>query len=452
MSDNFEQMLQKARIAQQAIEGFSQAQIDKLVRAVGKLVFDRAEELAIDTYEETGMGNVKDKTLKNQGKSRNVWNYLKDKKSVGIIEPKNSEGMITIAKPVGVVGAVTPTTSPVMTVMCNAMFAIKGGNSLIVAPHPRAKHTTAKTVALIDAKIKELGGPGNLVQCIQEPSIALTNQLMASVDVLVATGGPAMVNAAYSSGKPSFGVGAGNVQTILDRDINFMDAANKVITGRAFDYGIICSGDQSIIAPRDQFDAVINAFKEQGAYYVEDQAEVDKFRAVLFEDGYTAKEVVGQSVQTVAAQAGVEVPEGTRVILLKSNGQADDPLRSEKMCPVLAAFEYDDLDEAIAIARANLEVRGKGHTCAIHSNNDATIQKIGLALPVSRVAINEPGSLSVGGSLKNGFVPTGTLGCGSWGNNSISENFNYKHMINTQRIGYTVEDKVVPTDEEIWAE
>lgn len=452
MSDNFEQMLQKARIAQQAIEGFSQVQIDKLVRAVGKLVFDRAEELAIDTYEETGMGNIKDKTLKNQGKARNVWNYLKDKKSVGIIEPKNSEGMITIAKPVGVVGAVTPTTSPVMTVMCNAMFAIKGGNSLIVAPHPRAKATTAKTVALIDAKITELGGPGNLVQCIQEPSIALTNQLMASVDVLVATGGPAMVNAAYSSGKPSFGVGAGNVQTILDRDIDFMDAANKVITGRAFDNGIICSGDQSIIAPRDQFDAVIAAFTEQGAYYVEDQAVVDKFREVLFEDGYTAKEVVGQSVQTVAAQAGVEVPEGTRVILLKSNGQADDPLRSEKMCPVLAAFEYDDLDDAIAIGRANLEVRGKGHTCAIHSNNDATIQKIGLALPVSRVAINEPGSLSVGGSLKNGFVPTGTLGCGSWGNNSISENFNYKHMINTQRIGYTVEDKVVPTDEEIWAE
>jgi succinate-semialdehyde dehydrogenase len=273
---------------------------------------------------------------------------------------------------------------------------------------------------------------------------------MAAVDVLVATGGPAMVAAAYRSGKPSYGVGAGNVQTIIDDDVDYADAAGKVITGRAFDNGIICSGDQSVIAPRRDMDKVIAAFREQGAFYVEDQETVDKFRAILFEDGYTAKEVVGQSVQTVADCAGVAVPEDTRVILLKSSGRADDVLRSEKMCPVLALFEYDGLDEAIEIANENLAIRGKGHTCAIHSNNEAHVSKISLALPVSRVAVNEPGSLSVGGSLKNGFIPTGTLGCGSWGNNSISENFNYKHMINTQRIGFTVADKAVPTDEEIW--
>jgi succinate-semialdehyde dehydrogenase len=451
MTDCIETMIAKARQAQQAIEHYSQEQVDELTRAVGKLVFDRAEELAIDTWEETGMGNVPDKTLKNQGKARNVWNYLKGKPSVGIIEPMDEEGMVTIAKPVGVVGAVTPTTSPVMTIMCNAMFAFKGANALIVAPHPRAKHTTAKTVDLINAELAKLGAPENLLQCIREPSIPLTNQLMASVDVLVATGGPAMVSAAYSSGRPSFGVGAGNVQTFIDTGVDYMDAAAKIITGRAFDNGIICSGDQSVIAPRKDITKVIEAFTEQGAFYVDDQASVDKFRAVLFENGYTAPAVVGQSVQTLAEAAGVEVPKEARVILLKSNGDADDPLRSEKMCPVLALFEYDNLDEAIEIARANLEVRGKGHTCAIHSNNQAHVEKIGLALPVSRVAVNEPGSLSVGGSLKNGFVPTGTLGCGSWGNNSISENFSYKHMINTQRIGFTQPDKYVPSDEEIWA-
>ena len=450
MSQTIADMLDKARIALQGIEHYSQEQIDALVRAVGKVVFDNAEELAIDTYEETEMGNIKDKTLKNQGKSRNVWNYLKGKKSVGIIEPKNAQGIITIAKPVGVVGAVIPTTSPVMTIMCNAMFALKGANSLIVAPHPRAKKTTLKAANMINAELKKLGAPDNLIQCIAEPSLPLTNELMSSVDVLVATGGPAMVAAAYSSGKPSFGVGAGNVQTIFDDNIDYQQAAGKVITGRAFDNGIICSGDQTVIAPRKDFDKVIAAFKANGAFYIDDQNTVDKFRNVIFENGYNTKEVIGQTVQTIAKLAGVDVPEDTRVIMLKSNGAADDVLRSEKMCPVLAAFEYDTLDEAIAIARANLEIKGKGHTCAIHSSSEENIAKIGLALPVSRVAVNEPGSLSVGGSLKNGFIPTGTLGCGSWGNNSISENFNYKHMINTQRIGFTQEDKYVPSDEEIW--
>lgn len=450
MSNLIDEMLAQAKIAQKSIETYSQAQIDALVKVVGKVVFDNAEELAIDTYEETGMGNIHDKTLKNQGKSRNVWNYLKGKKSVGIIEPKDNDGIITVAKPVGVVGAATPTTSPVMTTMCNAMFALKGANALIIAPHPRSKKTTLKTVNMMNAELKKLGAPDNLIQCIPEPSIPLTNQLMAAVDVLVATGGPAMVNAAYSSGKPSFGVGAGNVQTIIDDDVDYMEVAEKVIAGRIFDNGIICSGDQSIIAPRKHYAAVIEAFQEKGAVYVEDQELVDRFREVLFEDGYTAKEVVGQSVQSVAERAGLEIPENTRVIVLKSNGEPDDVLRSEKMCPVLTAFAYDELEDAIDIARANLEIRGKGHTCVIHSNTMVNIEKIGLALPVSRVAINEPGSLSVGGSLKNGFVPTGTLGCGSWGNNSISENFNYKHMINTQRIGFMVEDKIVPTDGEIW--
>jgi succinate-semialdehyde dehydrogenase len=450
MSDIIDQMLARARAAQLAVEQYSQLEIDALVRAVGKVVFDRAEELAIDTRDETGMGNVPDKTLKNQGKSRNVWNYLKTKKSVGIIEPRNHAGIVTIAKPVGVVGAVTPTTSPVMTVMCNAMFALKGGNALIVAPHPRAKETTMKTVELFNAEITKLGGPENLVQCIQEPSLELTNQLMASVDVLVATGGPAMVRAAYSSGKPAYGVGAGNVQTIFDDDVDYIAAAGKVITGRAFDNGIICSGDQSVIAPRKDIAQVLEAFQSQGAHYIEDQNLVDKFRGVLFRDGYTASEVVGQSVQTVAELAGVDIPDDARVLLLKSNGSPDDVLRSEKMCPVLALFEYNDLDEATQIAAQNLQIRGKGHTCVIHSNNEEHIASISLSLPVCRVAVNEPGSLSVGGSLTNGFIPTGTLGCGSWGNNSISENFNHTHMINTQRIGFTVPDKAIPSDSEIW--
>ncbi len=440
-----------ARSAQAIFEQFSQDQVDACVRAVGKVVFDNAETLAIDAVAETGMGNVRDKTLKNQGKPRNVWNHLKDKKSIGVIEGKNAQGIITVAKPVGVVGAVTPTTSPTMTIMCNVMFALKGGNAIIIAPHPRAKDISARTVDLINVELNKLGAPDNLLQIIREPSMDLTNDLMSAVDVLVATGGPAMVKAAYSGGKPSFGVGAGNVQTIIDQGVDYTAAASNIITGRIFDNGIICSGDQSIIAPAQDFNQVIEAFKSQGAYYIDEPTLADRFREALFENGYMRPEVIGQSVEVIAELVGVELPQGTKVIVIKSDGSADDVLRSEKMCPVLSAFSYQTLDDAIAIAAANLEVRGKGHTCVIHSDNQANIEKISLQLPVSRIAINEPGSLSVGGALHNGFVPTGTLGCGSWGNNSISENFSFKHMINTQRIGFTIPGKAIPTGEEIWS-
>lgn len=450
MTAIIEDMINRARAAQETLDGYTQEQVDALVKAAGKVVHDQAEELAVATVEETRMGNVRDKILKNENKARNVWNFLKNKNSIGVIEPKNDDGMITVAKPVGVVGAVTPVTSPAMTIMCNVMFALKGGNAIIIAPHPGAKKTSQLTVNLIADEFAKLGAPQNLVQCIEQPSIPMTNELIASVDVIVATGGPAMVSAAYSSGKPSYGVGAGNVQTIIDSDVDFDQVAEKVIAGRIFDNGIICSGDQSIIVPKTQADQVVEAFQRKGAYYIDDQALADRLRNVLFENGYTAREVVGQSVQTIAERADLEIPENTRTLLIKSNGSAEDVLRSEKMCPVLALFEYETLDEAIEIAQTNLEVRGKGHTCVIHSNNEANIEKIGLSLPVSRIAINEPGSLSVGGSPKNGFIPTGTLGCGSWGNNSISENFNYKHMINTQRIGFTLHDRSIPTVEETW--
>jgi len=332
------------------------------------------------------------------------------------------------------------------------MFALKGGNAIIIAPHPRAKVCSGKTVDLMNAEIRKLGGPEDLIQCIREPSIPLTKELMQAIDVLVATGGPAMVTAAYSSGKPSFGVGPGNVQVILDDDIDYNDAAKKIITGRKFDNGIICSGEQSVIAKRDRYDEVVAAFKAQGAHYIDDQQEADKLRAVLFEDGHIAKGVVGQSTQKIADMAGIDIPADTKIILIKSSGSDDDILRKEKMCPVMVAFEYDDFDDALGIAQFNLELEGKGHSCAIHSNNDEHIKQAGLALPVSRLVVNEPSSLTAGGSLLNGFAPTTTLGCGSWGNNSISENLDYKHLINVHRIGYVKKDKAVPTDEEIWAD
>jgi len=442
-------MISAAREAQAAFELMSQAEVDAIVRAMGKVIYDNAEQLAEEAVTETRMGNLADKIIKNRGKSRAIWNNLKDKPSRGIISSRDENGIIQIAKPMGVVGAVTPTTNPIVTPMCNAMFALKGGNAIIVAPHPRAKHCSTHAVDLMNAEIKSLGGPDNLIQIISEPSIDLTTELMKKVDVLVATGGPAMVQAAYSSGKPSYGVGPGNVQVIVDTDVDISSTAEKIIKGRSFDNGIICSGEQSVIAQKDMFDDVIKAFVAADTFYCDDQATVDKFRAVLFTDGHIAPDVVGQSALKIAEMAGVEVPESTRVILLRSNDAEDDILRKEKMCPVMVAFAYEDFDDAIAIAQFNLEIEGKGHSCAIHSNTTAHVELAGASLPVSRLVVNEPSSITAGGSLQNGFAPTTTLGCGSWGNNSISENLDYKHLINIHRIGYA-DKQDVPSDDEIW--
>ncbi len=445
------EMMKKARIAQKAFELFDQAGVDKIVRAIAKIVYDHAEELAYDAVAETGMGVYEDKVAKCKGKSKVIWNHLKDKKSVRIIGRDENNGLVFVAKPKGIVGAIMPTTNPVVTLMCNAMLALKGRNAIIIAPHPRAKAITCKTTRLVKAEIAKLGGPENLIQCIEDPSLKLTQQLMKSVDVLVATGGPAMVAAAYSSGKPSYGVGPGNVQVLIDTDIDYNDAAQKIVYGRKFDNGIICSGEQSIIAPAEKYEEVIAAFKANGAFYVEDQAVVDKFRAALFTDGHIVIEAVGQSVAKMGELAGVAIPENTKVIMLRSNDKDDDVLRKEKMFPVMVAFKYDSFTEAIAIAKKNLLIEGAGHSAAIHSNNDAHIEAAGIALPISRLIVNEPSSTTAGGSLYNGFAPTTTLGCGSWGNNSISENLDYKHLINISRVGYPIINRSVPTDEEIWA-
>ncbi|MCF8068472.1 MAG: aldehyde dehydrogenase family protein [Desulfobacterales bacterium] len=444
------EMMEKARVAQQALEAYDQAGVDALVRAIGKAIYDNGEELAKDAVDESRMGDYEDKILKNKGKAKAIWNHLKDKKSVGIIDRDEEKGLIYVAKPKGVIACVAPTTNPTITAMCNAMFAIKGRNAAIVAPHPRAKAVTIKTCRYMSDAIAELGGPDNLIQCIEEPSIPLTTELMKTADVVVATGGPAMVTSAYSSGKPSYGVGPGNSQAVVDRGIDYNTAAQKIIRGRTFDKGILCTGDQSVIAPADEFDKVMDALKANGAYYIEDQAIVDKFRTALFKDGHINVEAVGRSVQVLAEMAGVDVPEDTKAILLRSNDKDDDVLRKEKMCMVMVVFKYDTMEEAIAIAKKNLLIEGAGHSSVIHSDNMEHIEAMGIALPISRLAINEPCSLSVGGSLVNGFAPTSTMGCGSWGNNSISENLDYHHLINISRLGFTLKDKPIPTDEEIW--
>lgn len=444
--------IEKAREAQKEFEKYNQKQVDEVVRIVAKIVHDNAEILAEMAIEETGMGVYEDKVLKNKMKAKVIWNSLKGKKSVGVIERNSETGITKIAKPMGVVAAITPCTNPIVTPMSNAMFALKGRNAIIITPHHRALRCSTATVEMINEALKKIGAPKNLVQIIGEQSRDNTKNLIASADVVIATGGMSMVKAAYSSGKPALGVGAGNVQCIIDKDADIRDAVPKIITGRIFDNGIICSGEQTVIMPEEKYDEMIEVFKENGAYYISDKEEKEAFRKAIFEDGAMSRHAIGQSVQTIAKLANVQVPNNTRVIIIEAEGIGEaDILAKEKMCPVLAAYRYKDFKEAVEIAKANLEEEGKGHSVAIHSNSIENIEYAGENLEVSRFVINQASATSAGGSFFNGFAPTNTLGCGSWGNNSISENLDYKHLINISRIGYFMKDNIVPTEEELWS-
>jgi succinate-semialdehyde dehydrogenase len=425
----------KARKAQAIFErNFTQEQVDAIVQTVAQVVYDNAEMLSRLAVEETGMGTVEDKIAKCLGKSTGVWHDLKDKKSMGILRVDEKTNLVEIGKAIGVVAGITPSTNPVVTPMSKIMFALKTKNAIIIAPHPSAKQCSGLTVHLINQALEKFNLPEGLVQVIEDPSVAKTQELMKSCDVVVATGGMAMVKSAYSSGKPSFGVGAGNVQVILDRQIDYQEAALKVVTGRKFDNGIICSGEQSFIYHEEDRAEVMAAFVAQGAYIVPDQ-ERDLVVNAIFENGGLARDTVGQSVNFIAAKAGITIPAGIKVLVLEAKGiGAADIICKEKMCPVLAAFSYKNIDEAIQIATANLLLEGSGHTAGIHSNNQEHIAKAGSLLPVSRVIVNAPCATTAGGSVEGGLAFTNTLGCGSWGGNSISENFTYKHLLNITRI------------------
>ena len=446
-----DELIERSREAQKVVAGYSQEKIDEIVRMFAKVVYDNADPLAKLAYEESGMGVYQDKIAKNQGKARIIWNALKGKKSVGIIEEDPAEGIAIMAKPMGVVGAATPCTNPVVTPMCNAMFAIKGGNTIVVAPHPRSKKTAKMLADLYYEQLDAMNVPKDIFLIIEEPSIELTSELFSKADVVLATGGAGMVKSAYSSGKPSYGVGQGNVQGIMDEGINIEESVGRMIASRIFDNGIICSGTQTIIAPASTYDEIIAEFVKQGCVYYDDPATVAKFRDALFPNGAINKDAVGQSVQKCAELAGVDVPEGTKVIIVKPEAFGrDDYFSKEKMFPVMSAYCYNTFEEGVEIAKQNLLYEGAGHSVDIQSNNEEHIDYAGLTLPISRLLVNQICASQNGGAFSNGLNPTTTLGCGSWGNNSISENLFYYHLINRSRIARVKPGWSQPSDDVIW--
>lgn len=446
-------LIKKGRIAQEKFEQFSQEDVDKAVRAIGKIIYDNGEVLAKMAVEETRMGVYEDKIKKNKGKAKAVWNKLKGVKSRGIIRYIEEEGIVEVAKPIGVIGAVSPTTNPTMTPMQNAMIALKGGNAIIVGPHPRAKKTGVETVRLMREALKSVGAPEDLIQIIPEPTVELSGLLMSECDACISTGGPGMVKAAYKSGKPAFGVGAGNVQTLVDTDADIAEVAKKVATSRTYDNGVLCTCEQCVHIPASRHDEMVDELVKQGAYYISKPEEVEALRKGLFPEGVINKDAVGASPVFIAKLAGLEVPEETRFLLVEiEKSGKEECLAKEKLCPVLAINSYETWEEAVYKAVTNLKNEGAGHSAVVHSNSKEHVEYAAELLPVSRVGVNMIGSSGLGGGFDNGLNPTATLGCGTWGNNSISENLWWNHLVNIARIAYVLPNKPIPTDEEIWAE
>lgn len=453
VTEYLEKLVANARVAQKEYEKLSQEECDKAAKAVGKAVYDNADLLAKMAVEETRMGKVESKIAKCKNKSKSTWWRMRDKKSRGVIEVDKEMGIIKYAKPIGVIGCVTPTTNPVINPMQNSMCALKCGNAIIICPHPRSKGVVIKTVELMNEALDKLGMPKNLIQIIEEPTVQISAALMGAVDTCICTGGPSMVKAAYSSGKPAIGVGQGNTQALVDRDVDIDEAVGMIITGRTFDNGVLCTCEQNIIAPREKEQEVIDAIKAHGGYYIGDEATAERLREEAFPEGRIAPEFPGASVEKIAEIVGLpEEAAKAKVIACCTKGIGrEDVLAKEKLFPVLSVFLYDKWEDAINIAKTNLEMEGMGHSIVIHSNTEDHIMAAANTINVSRYAVNQVGGTALGGAMDNGLNPTTTLGCGTWGNNSISENFTYYHMMNVSRISYRVKDMYIPTDEEIWA-
>lgn len=447
-----EELVARSKAAQEQFAFATQAQADAAAYAICKVVYDNRVELGTMAAEETRMGSVEDKITKCRMKSSLIWHSIKDVKTVGVIARLEEQRMIEIAKPMGVVASIVPSTNPVVTPMSNAAFALKTRNSVIFAPHPRAVNCTKLLVERFRAELAKLGLPEDLVLGLEQVSVEDSGKLMSLSDVIVATGGMGMVKAAYSSGKPAYGVGAGNVQCIVDRDADLADAAEHILLGRSFDHGLICLGEQTAFIPDEKFDEFIEALGKKGGFYIDDAALTEKVRQGIFPDGgMISRDVVGLNAEQVAAHIGVDVPAGTRVIVVKADALGHgDVLCREKMCPVLTVYPYGTFEEGVAMMVENLECEGKGHSIGVHSNTPEHVEYAAIQCSVSRVIVNQPAGTTGGGSPTNGFTPTTTLGCGSWGNNSFSGNFNYIHLLNITRVGYPYEESYLPDPELAW--
>ncbi len=438
-NEDLDAIIKKAKEAQQIYAAFKQDEVDRIFKAAATAANKMRIPLAKMAVEETGMGIVEDKIIKNHFASEYIYNKYKDVKTAGVIDVDKVNGIIKVAEPIGVIAAVIPTTNPTSTAIFKALLAIKTRNALVFSPHPRAKDSTILAAKVCLEAAVAAGAPDFLIGWIDEPSVPLSNALMQhdDIDMILATGGPGMVKAAYSSGKPALGVGPGNVPAVIDETADIKMAVSSILLSKTFDNGVVCASEQSIIAVKDVYEEVKKELCYRGAYFLNDE-ERDKVGHTVIRDGNLNAAIVGQSAHKIAQMSGVDVPESAKILVGEINRVAmDEPFSHEKLSPVIALFSAEDFEHAVDIAHSLIEFGGQGHTSVLYTDERKSdrIKYFGRKLQTGRILINTPSSQGAIGDLYNFRLPPSlTLGCGSWGGNATSENVGVKHLLNIKTI------------------
>ncbi len=462
-----QELMDKARAAQAIFANATQEQLNLAARACAKVVFDNAEMFAREAVEETGMGTIPGKVAKQMNSMRYQWMYTKSRPSTGIIGWEKGkldvDCILTFAKPAGILCGVMPTTNPTTNIGSNTMQALKCGNAIIICPHPRAKKVSKHCCDLIRAAVAETGAPIDLIQCVEEPTMDLTQAIMKAVDLVLVTGGTGVVKAGNESGNPSLGCGQGNVQVVIDKNMSydFDRIATLIANNRAYDSGIPCTCEQTVFVPAADKEAFIAALNRNNGMYVDDKDIIQKFRETIFNiDPITGvatpnPKKVGNNIQSLGKECGLDVPDNVVAVALEvTKYGTDELLCREKMLPVVSLFAYEgEWEDAIAMAKTNLLMEGAGHSSSIYTDDREHQIWAGYELPVGRVCVNGGQGLAGGRPYYCGGMPaTSGTGCGYWQKNAISDNLTFERMLNYTRVLYRVPAEVEdPTDEEIWA-
>ena len=430
--------LKRVKAAQAEFATYTQEQVDKIFLAAASAANKQRIPLAKMAVEETGMGIVEDKVIKNHYASEYIYNKYKETKTCGVIEENKSAGTKRIAEPIGVIAAVIPTTNPTSTAIFKTLIALKTRNGIIISPHPRAKLSTIAAAKVVLEAAVEAGAPEGIIGWIDVPSLEMTNLVMAEADIILATGGPGMVKAAYSSGKPALGVGAGNTPAIIDETADIQVAVNSIIHSKTFDNGMICASEQSCIVNQKIYAKVKKEFTDRGCYFLKGD-ELDKVRKTIIINGALNAKIVGQSAYTIAKLSGVDVPETAKILIGEVESvELSEEFAHEKLSPVLAMYKAKDFEDAVSKAERLVADGGYGHTSSIYLNpitETAKLDEFAARMKTCRILVNTPSSHGGIGDLYNfDLNPSLTLGCGSWGGNSVSENVGVKHLINIKTV------------------
>ena len=436
--DSLKALLASVRKAQEEFATFPQEKVDAIFRAAAIAANQARIPLAKMAVEETGMGVVEDKVIKNHFASEYIYNAYKNTKTCGVIERNESMGTMRIAEPIGVIAAVIPTTNPTSTAIFKTLITLKTRNGIIISPHPRAKESTIAAAKIVAEAAYKAGAPEGIIGWIDKPSLDMTNTVMKYADIILATGGPGMVHAAYSSGKPALGVGAGNTPAIIDDTADITVAVNSIIHSKTFDNGMICASEQSTIVLDKIYEKVKKEFIARGCYFLKGK-ELDKVRQTIIINGSVNAKIVGQKAHTIAALAGVEVPESTKILIGEVESvDITEEFAHEKLSPVLAMYHAKDFEDALQKAERLIADGGYGHTSSVYLNavtERAKIDEMAERMKTCRILVNTPSSHGGIGDLYNfDLTPSLTLGCGSWGGNSVSENVGVKHLLNIKTV------------------